>query len=129
MPSIEDFMDGVMAEFRGRLALLGDSGDAGCTTIRGAIEDGIALLAAYRQSDMDVARFEMLLSTLRSGRCPDGLSVLRPERLAVELSRLLAIYQAERGVIERDIALAHGGASVLAGPSGAEAPPLLSAVN
>jgi hypothetical protein len=123
MPNIEDFMDGVVAEFRGRLALLGDSGD------RRAIEDGIALLAAYRRSDMDVARFEMLLSTLRSGRCPDGLSVLRPERLAAELDRLLAAYRAERGAIEDEIALAHAGASAVAALSGAEAPPLLSAVN
>ena len=120
MPNIEDFMDGVVAEFRGRLALLGDSGD------RRAIEDGIALLAAYRRSDMDVARFEMLLSTLRSGRCPAGLSVLRPERLAAELRRLLALYQAERGAIDRDGSLTHGGACVIGGPSGAKAPPLLA---
>jgi hypothetical protein len=92
MPNIEDFMDGVMAEFRGRLALLGDSGD------RRAIEDGIALLAAYRRSDMDVARFEMLLSTLRSGRCPDGLSVLRPEAIGAELSQRWTAYPTGQGV-------------------------------
>jgi hypothetical protein len=92
MPNIEDFMDGVMAEFRGRLALLGDSGD------RRAIEDGIALLAAYRRSDMDVARFEMLLSTLRSGRCPDGLSVLRSEAIGAELSQRWTAYPTGQGV-------------------------------
>lgn len=92
MPSIEDFMDGVVAEFRGPLALLGDSGD------RRAIEDGIALLTDYRRSDMDVARFEMLLSTLRSGRCPDGRPVLRPEVIGAELSRRWTAYPTGQGV-------------------------------
>jgi hypothetical protein len=116
MPSIEDFMDGVMAEFRGRLALLGDSGD------RRAIEDGIALLATYRRSDMDVARFEMLLSTLRSGRCPDGLSVLRPRMVGEEIGRRWAAYRGE-------VALAHGAPDAIDTRSGAKAPPLLFATN
>ena len=38
MPSVEDFMEEVVAGFRRRLALLRDGGD------RRAIEDGIALL-------------------------------------------------------------------------------------
>jgi hypothetical protein len=126
MPSIEDFMDGVMAEFRGRLALLGDS-KGGCLCIRGAIEDGIALLMGYRRSDMDVARFEMLLSTLRSRRFPDGLFVLRPERLAAELSRLLAVYQVEHGAIAHDVGLAHARHGARAG--GGTSPRLLQPIN
>jgi len=81
MPNIEDFMDEVVAEYRRRLALLGDSGD------RRAVEDGIALLTDYRLSDMDVAHFEKLLSMLRAGRSPVGLAVLRPEAIGADLSR------------------------------------------
>jgi hypothetical protein len=115
MPNIEDFMDGVMAEFRGRLALLGDSGD------RRAIEDGIALLMAYRRGDMDVARFEMLLSTLRSGRCPDGLSVLRPQLVGEEIGR--------RWAAARRSARSHADPISVAGPGGVKAPRLLQPID
>ncbi|HYM14081.1 MAG TPA: hypothetical protein VEZ14_00795 [Dehalococcoidia bacterium] len=80
MPSVDLFRDEVAARFRRRLALLGDGGD------RRAIEDGIALLTDGRLSGMDAARFEMLLSALRAGRAPDGHQVLRPEKIAAELS-------------------------------------------
>ena len=81
MPNVELFMDEVVTGLRRRLALLGDSGD------RRAIEDGIALLTRYRLRGMDEARFEMLLSTLRAGRTPDGQRVLKPAMLASELAR------------------------------------------
>ena len=81
MPNVELFMDEVVTGLRRRLALLGDSGD------RRAIEDGIALLTRYRLRGMDEARLEMLLSTLRAGRAPDGQGVLKPALLAGELSR------------------------------------------
>lgn len=86
MPQVEDFMDEVVAEYRRRLASLGDSGN------RRAVEDGIALLTDYRLSGMDGARFEKLLSMLRSGRSPVGLSVLRPEAIGEELGRRWAVY-------------------------------------
>jgi hypothetical protein len=88
MPNIEDFMDEVVADYRRRLALLGDSGD------RRAVEDGIALLTDYRPSNMDVAHFEMLLSMLRAGRSPAGLTLLRPEIIGAELSRRWQQYRA-----------------------------------
>ena len=81
MPFVEDFMDEVVAEYRRRLALLGDSG------ARRAVEDGIALLVGYRLSGMDAAHFEMLLSMLRAGRSPAGLPVLQPEVIGAELTR------------------------------------------
>ena len=64
MPGVDLFMDEVVADFRRRLALLGDGGD------RRAIEDGIALLAGLRLSGIDAAAFEELLSRLRAGRAP-----------------------------------------------------------
>jgi hypothetical protein len=81
VPNVELFMDEVVTGLRRRLALLGDSGD------RRAIEDGIALLTGCRLRGMDEARFEMLLSTLRAGRAPDGQPVLKPAMLAGELAR------------------------------------------
>lgn len=89
MPDIECFMDEVVTDLRRRLALLGDSGD------RRAIEDGIALLTDYRLSGLDAARFEKLLSMLRAGRSPVGLTVLRPEMLAAQLARRWRAYCAE----------------------------------
>lgn len=80
MPSVEVFMDEVVTDFRRRLALLSDGGG------RRAIEDGIALLTDYRLSGMDAACFEKLLSTLRAGRSPVGLFVLKPETIADELA-------------------------------------------
>jgi len=91
MPFVEDFMDEVVAEYRRRLALLGDSG------ARRAIEDGIALLTGYRLSGMDAAHFEMLLSTLRAGRQPAGLTVLRPEVIGAELTRRWGEWAAQPG--------------------------------
>lgn len=82
-------MDEVVADYRRRLALLGDSGD------RRAVEDGIALLTDYRLSDMDGERFEKLLSMLRAGRSPVGLAVLRPEAIGEELARRWAAYCGE----------------------------------
>jgi hypothetical protein len=93
MPRIEDFMDEVVAEYRRRLALLGDSGD------RRAVEDGIALLGRCRRSGMDDARFEMLLSILRAGRAPAGQSVLRPEAIGGELSRRWSEFSQTRAAV------------------------------
>lgn len=89
MPDVDLFMDEVVADFRRRLALLGDGGD------RRAIEDGIALLAGYRLGGMDEARFEKLLSTLRAGRSPAGLAVLKPQMIAAELAQRWRAYTAE----------------------------------
>lgn len=79
MPSVELFMEEVVRDLRRRLALLGDTGE------RRAIEDSIALLTDYRLSGMDEAGFAALLLSLRAGRSPVGLSVLKPEALAAEL--------------------------------------------
>jgi hypothetical protein len=83
---VDRFMDETARELRGRLALLGDGGE------RRAIEDGIALLTDYRLSGMDVTLFERLLATLRAGRSPVGLSVLKPEAIAGELARRWTAY-------------------------------------
>jgi hypothetical protein len=92
MPSVDYFMDEVVADFRRRLALFADSGD------RRAIEDGIALLTDYRLSGMDEAHFETLLSHLRSGRSPAGHAVLKPQSLAHELTRRWSAYRQEAAV-------------------------------
>lgn len=89
MPSIEHFMDEVVADYRRRLGLLADSGD------RRAIEDGIALLTDYRLAGMGEAEFEKLLSMLRSGRSPVGLAVLKPQAIGAELARRWELYRAE----------------------------------
>ncbi len=81
MSDVELFMDEVVADLRRRVALLGDSGD------RRAIEDGIALLTGCRRGGIDEARFETLLSTLRAGRSPAGLAVLKPQTIGGELTR------------------------------------------
>lgn len=81
MPNVERFLDETVADLRGRMALLADSGE------RRAIEDGVALLTDYRLSGLDDARFEALLRTLRSGRSPVRMSVLKPESLARELAQ------------------------------------------
>jgi hypothetical protein len=86
MPNVEYFMEEVVADLRQRLALLADCGD------RRAIEDGIALLTDYRLSGMDEACFEKLLSTLRSGRSPVGLAVLKPQAIGGELQRRWQAY-------------------------------------
>ena len=96
MPNVEVFMDEVVADLRERLALLNDGGD------RRAIEDGIALLTDYRLSGMDAACFEKLLSTLRAGRSPVGLSVLKPEVLAGQLERRWMAYQEGAAVAARN---------------------------
>jgi hypothetical protein len=88
MPSIEAFMESVIRDLRTRLALLNDCGE------RRAVEDGIALLTDFRLSDMDQPRFERLLASLRSGRSPVGLSVLKPEAIARELSERWLVYTA-----------------------------------
>lgn len=85
-------MDEVVAEYRRRLVLLGDSGD------RRTVEDGVALLTglqtSYRAGTMDGERFEKLLSMLRAGRAPAGLSLLRPAAIGEELWRRWAAYAA-----------------------------------
>jgi hypothetical protein len=96
MPDVELFMDEVVTDLRRRLALLGDGGD------RRAIEDGIALLCGYRLGGMDAARFEMLLSTLRAGRSPAGLAVLKPEVIASELGRRWQEYQEGAAIAARN---------------------------
>jgi hypothetical protein len=80
MSNVDVFMEEVVIDMRRRLALLDDDGD------RRAIEDGIALLTDYRLSGMDETLFEKLLATLRAGRSPVGLSVLKPESIGAELS-------------------------------------------
>jgi hypothetical protein len=81
MSNVEAFMEEVISDMRARLALLSDGGD------RRAIEDGIALLTDYRLSEMDETLFERLLATLRAGRSPVGLAVLKPEVIGAELAR------------------------------------------
>lgn len=80
MRNVESFMEDVVSDMRGRLALLDDKGE------RRAIEDGITLLTDYRLSGMDEPLFERLLASLRAGRSPVGLSVLMPETIARDLS-------------------------------------------
>jgi hypothetical protein len=92
VPNVDLFMDEVVADFRRRLALLGDGGD------RRAIEDGIALLTDLRLSGIDAAQFEELLSTLRAGRTPDGCHLLRPEKIGTELARRWRAWAAEAAV-------------------------------
>lgn len=89
MPTIDSFMEEVVADYRRRLALLSDSGD------RRAIEDGIALLTDHRLAGMDQAQFEKLLSMLLSGRSPVGLAVLKPHVIAGDLARRWQAYQRE----------------------------------
>jgi hypothetical protein len=86
MPSVQHFTDEVLTDYRRRLALLPDGGD------RRAIEDGIALLTDVRLRGIDASRFEVLLSTLASGRSPVGLAVLKPEAIARELARRWRAY-------------------------------------
>lgn len=85
---VEAFIDEMVREFRGRLALLADGGD------RRALEDGIALLTDYRLSGMDAPRLERLLTTMRDGRSPVRLSVLKPQAVARELTRRWREYEA-----------------------------------
>jgi len=89
MSSIDLFMQDLVRDMRRRLALLGDCGD------RRAIEDGIALLTDCRDRDIDEARFETLLVTLRSGRAPAGLSLLKPQAFAQELDARWRAYRTE----------------------------------
>jgi hypothetical protein len=81
MSNVDVFMEEVVTDMRRRLALLDDDGD------RRSVEDGIALLTDYRLSNMDETLFEKLLATLRAGRSPVGLSVLKPEAIGAELAR------------------------------------------
>jgi hypothetical protein len=77
---IDRFLDETAQELRTRVALL-TGGE------RRALEDSVALLTDYRLAGMDDARFETLLATLRAGRSPVGLLVLRPQELGEELAR------------------------------------------
>ena len=86
MRNVDSFMDETVSDLRRRLTLLDDGGE------RRAIEDGIALLTDYRLSGMDETLFERLLTSLRAGRSPVGLSVLKPEAIARELSRRWSAY-------------------------------------
>lgn len=90
MQNVDSFMDETVSDLRRRLALLDDGGE------RRAIEDGIALLTDYRLSGMDEQLFERLLASLRAGRSPVGLSVLKPEAIARELSRRWSAYAGGR---------------------------------
>ena len=78
--SVDAFIERVVSDFRRRLALLDDDGD------RRAIEDAVALLTDYRLSGMDVPAFERLIATMRDGRSPVALAVLKPAAIAAELS-------------------------------------------
>ncbi|MEX2247147.1 MAG: hypothetical protein WEC75_10720 [Dehalococcoidia bacterium] len=81
MPSVELFIEEVVADFRRRLAPLDNDGD------RRAVEDGIALLTDYRLSGMDEAQLQRLIRALRAGRSPVGLGVLKPQTIGEELER------------------------------------------
>ena len=59
---------------------------------------------------MDEARFEMLLSTLREGRSPAGLAVLRPEVVGAELSRRWQAYAHRAAAVLHGAQLARNGA-------------------
>jgi hypothetical protein len=88
MPDVQEFMDEAIADFRRRLALLGDCGD------RRAVEDGIALLTDYRLAGMDEVTLEALLATLAGGRSPVGLQVLKPQAIGAELAQRWHAYRA-----------------------------------
>ncbi len=75
--SVDAFIDGVVVDFRRRLALL-DGGD------RRAVEDALALLTDYRGMGED--QLMKLLAALRAGRSPVRLQVLRPEAIGGELA-------------------------------------------
>jgi hypothetical protein len=79
--NVDGFIERVVSDFRRRLALLDDDGD------RRAIEDAVALLTDYRLSGMDDASFERLIATMREGRSPVALAVLKPQAIASELAR------------------------------------------
>jgi hypothetical protein len=96
MPNVDSFLEEVVTDLRRRLLLLGDGGD------RRAIEDAIALLTDYRLGGMDAARFETLLSSLRAGRSPVGVTVLKPEVIAAELARRWQEYGAGVAVAGRN---------------------------
>ena len=85
--SVDVFIERVVSDFRRRLALLDDDGD------RRAIEDAVALLTDYRLSGMDEASFERLIATMRDGRSPVALAVLKPAAIAAELSREWTSYR------------------------------------
>ena len=89
MRDVDAFVDEVVSDFRRRLALLGDGGG------RRAVDDGISLLTDYRLGGMDETCFERLLATLRAGRSPVGLSVLKPEAIAGELASRWRLYAQE----------------------------------
>jgi len=76
---VDAFIDGIVDEYRSRLALLDDCGD------RRALEDAVALLTDYRLQGMDARAFARLLATLCSGRSPVRLAVLKPEAVGLEL--------------------------------------------
>ena len=79
--NVDAFIERVVSDFRRRLALLDDDGD------RRAIEDAVALLTDYRLSAMDEPAFERLIATMRGGRSPVALTVLKPQSIAAELAR------------------------------------------
>lgn len=87
MRNVEAFIDDVVTDMRRRLVLLGAAPRGQEDGDRRAVEDGIALLTDYRLTGMDEALFERLLATLRSGRSPVRLAVLKPETIAGELAR------------------------------------------
>ena len=89
--NVDSLVERVVSDFRHRLALLDDDGD------RRAIEDAVALLTDYRLSGMDEPAFERLLATMREGRSPVALTVLKPQAIAAELAREYEQYR--RGVV------------------------------
>lgn len=93
MVSVDTFLDDAVRDMRRRMDLLGDCGD------RRAIEDAIALLTDYRLSGMDEAGLERLLTTLRAGRSPVALSVLRPSVVAGELAARWTTYADEGAAV------------------------------
>jgi hypothetical protein len=92
MTTVDAFIDEVVADFRGRLGLLGDGGD------RRALEDGIALLTDYRLSEMDERDLERVINMLEGGRSPVGMLVLKPEVIGRELARRWGAYAGDRAL-------------------------------
>jgi hypothetical protein len=90
MPSVDAFLDDLVADLRRRISLLDDCGD------RRALEDAVTLLTDYRISGMDGPRFERLLKTLREGRSPVRLTVMKPEALAADLAQRWQQYLGRR---------------------------------
>ncbi|HZP58175.1 MAG TPA: hypothetical protein VFC53_11590 [Dehalococcoidia bacterium] len=93
---VERFIELTVADYRARLALLADGGD------RRAVEDAVALLTDYRLSGMDADALARLIATLRAGRSPVWMRVLRAEAIGAELARRWDAARSEASAPARD---------------------------